>query len=139
MLSRRLFTTSSLSLLFVTACTRTSAPPAHAKYGAFGLDLTNRDLSVKPGADFDAYCNGTWYKNNPFPADRSRFGWDTILSDQADADVKELVLEVAQRGGAPGSGGGPEPVCPQRRSSPACAGVGARLWPALWPRARPHA
>lgn len=103
MLSRRLFTTSSLSLLFVTACTRTSAPPAHAKYGAFGLDLTNRDLSVKPGADFDAYCNGTWYKNNPFPADRSRFGWDTILSDQADADVKALVLEVAQRGGAPGS------------------------------------
>ncbi|MFT3728763.1 MAG: M13 family metallopeptidase [Terricaulis sp.] len=103
MLSRRLFTTSSLSLLFVASCTRATAPPAHAKYGAFGIEPANQDTNVKPGADFDAYCNGTWYKNNPIPADRSTWGWDSLLSEQANTDVKTLVQEVAQKGGPGGS------------------------------------
>jgi putative endopeptidase len=32
------------------------------------------DLSVKPGTDFYQYADGKWVKNNPVPADKSRWG-----------------------------------------------------------------
>ncbi len=32
------------------------------------------DRSVKPGADFYHYANGSWLKNNPIPPDKSRWG-----------------------------------------------------------------
>ena len=31
-----------------------------ARYGAFGIDLTTMDKSLKPGDDFWAYMNGGW-------------------------------------------------------------------------------
>ncbi len=105
-MSRRTMCASSLALLAGCA-TRGPAPAptpaAAAKIGAFGVDLSARDLSVKPGDDFFAYANGTWVKSTPIPADRSRWGLFDVLDEQADADVRVLVEEVAARGGAPGS------------------------------------
>ena len=40
--------------------------------GTWGFDLSGMDKSVKPGADFFRHIGGTWMKNNPIPADRSR-------------------------------------------------------------------
>jgi putative endopeptidase len=113
MLTRRLFATSSLSLLAVACASQNTAPAAPAaasaparpqpKFGAWGVDLANRDLSVKPGDDFNQYCNGHWFATTEIPADRSSWGSGSILGEQVNADVKALVQEVAQHGGAPGS------------------------------------
>ena len=32
------------------------------------------DKSVAPGVDFYRYADGNWIKNNPVPADKSRWG-----------------------------------------------------------------
>lgn len=34
--------------------------------------IANKDLSVDPGDSFFDYCNGTWLKNNPIPADPTK-------------------------------------------------------------------
>jgi len=36
------------------------ADPKPLHFGAWGVDLTARDTSVKPGDDFDTYANGGW-------------------------------------------------------------------------------
>ena len=50
------------------------APATKAQIGAFGLDLSARDLSVKPGDDFFEYANGAWDKSFTIPADKASFG-----------------------------------------------------------------
>ena len=46
-----------------------AATPAAAKpaFGSFGVDLSARKESVKPGDDFFAYANGTWLASTPIP------------------------------------------------------------------------
>ncbi|HEX3673882.1 MAG TPA: M13-type metalloendopeptidase [Rhizomicrobium sp.] len=57
------------------ACAATAATDApKPTFGAWGVDLTGMDTSVKPGDDFFNYANGTWYKNAVIPPDRSSTG-----------------------------------------------------------------
>ena len=50
-----------------------SAKPEAPKpqYGTFGIDLTARNAAVKPGDDFFAFANGTWFDKFQIPADKS--------------------------------------------------------------------
>src|SRR4051812_20889849 len=64
-------------------------------YGSFGFDTTGMDRSVDPGDDFVAYANGTWQKTTPIPANRSNWGTSTILGDQAEQRVRDLIQEAA--------------------------------------------
>src|SRR5579871_2614975 len=66
--------------------------PAH--YGAWGIDLTARDTSVKPGDDFDRYANGRWKDTHPFPADRSEVGMTMEIFDRGQARLRELVTSA---------------------------------------------
>ena len=43
------------------------------------IDPSNMDQSVKPGDNFYSYANGTWLKNNPVPASKTRWGSFDIL------------------------------------------------------------
>jgi putative endopeptidase len=61
----------------------TPAAPATPTLGEFGLDTTAMDTSVAPGDDFFAYTNGTWVKKFEIPADRSRYGSFTLLTEKA--------------------------------------------------------
>ncbi len=56
------------------ATTMAPAPAPKTQFGTWGVDLTARDLSVKPGDDFFMYANGTWYKNVVIPSDRASIG-----------------------------------------------------------------
>lgn len=47
---------------------------ANLRYGAWGVDLSARDLSVSPGEDFDRYAGGAWADRTPIPADGSYAG-----------------------------------------------------------------
>ena len=48
------------------------AQTAKAAYGTWGVEMKDMDPSVKPGDDFFEFAEGTWLKNHPIPADKSR-------------------------------------------------------------------
>ncbi|NVK56444.1 MAG: M13 family metallopeptidase [Alteromonadaceae bacterium] len=67
---------------------------ASAEIGSFGVDLSARDESVKPGDDFFMYASGTWYKNYELPADKTRFGAFNALADRSEEQVKQIIDEI---------------------------------------------
>jgi putative endopeptidase len=112
-MTRRAMGASSLALLAgcasnaTTSTTHAAAPPPppapHAAIGAWGVNLDNRDTSVKPGNDFFKYANGTWLKNTQIPPDRTRWGAFDMLRDKSDRDTRAIIEELSQHGGAAGS------------------------------------
>jgi len=66
-------------------------PTAKAQFGSFGVDLTARDPSIKPGDDFWRYANNAWFQANPIPADRTAWGVSAALSEQVERQVREIV------------------------------------------------
>jgi putative endopeptidase len=85
--------------------TAPTAPRGRAAIGAFGIDMTAVDPTVKPGDDFFQYVNGAWLNNpaNAIPADRTSWGTNVILSEKAERDVRVIIEEAAAAGGASGS------------------------------------
>ena len=60
------------------------------------IDQKNMDKSIKPGADFFLYGNGTWMKNNPIPSDKSRFGAFEVLDKINSERIKEVCETAAE-------------------------------------------
>lgn len=79
----------------LAACTMTNPPPPAASHpaqiGAWGLDLTAHDATVRPGDDFFRYANGHWLDTHEIPADRSRWGAFDALDEDAQKKVHELL------------------------------------------------
>jgi len=59
------------------------------------IDKKNLDESIDPGVNFYQYANGGWIKNNPLPAEFSRYGSFDALAEENNERVKTLVEEVA--------------------------------------------
>src|ERR1700744_6508176 len=73
------FPMKKLSLILAGAACVAVAVTAQAQsgkpeFGAWGVDLSGMDTSVKPGDDFFEYANGTWFKNAVIPDDRTSTG-----------------------------------------------------------------
>jgi putative endopeptidase len=81
----------------------TKAAKAKPELGTWGVDLSGRDMSVKPGDDFWRHANGTWDKTVEIPADRTSTGAFVVLADRSEAQVRAIVEEAAQKGGAKGT------------------------------------
>ena len=79
-----------LTITFTASPTFAAAP----QFGVWGFDASGMDTSVRPGADFFRYVNGTWDKRTAIPDDRAGYGVDAILSDTAQREVREI-LEAA--------------------------------------------
>lgn len=79
----------------------TQAASDEPAFGAFGVDLAQRDLNVSPGADFYAYANGTWLANFEIPSDLSRWGSFTKLRVEAEEDVRAIVEDLSAEAPAP--------------------------------------
>jgi len=89
-----------LGRLALGAAVLAIAIPAAAKmgaprYGAFGIDLTTQDKAVKAGDDFWTYANGAWAKRTEIPADKGSVGYGNILSDEAEANVRKILDDMA--------------------------------------------
>jgi putative endopeptidase len=56
-----------------------------------GISLDHMDASVRPQEDFGRYANGKWYDSVEMPADKTRVGVFTELSDQSEANVREII------------------------------------------------
>ncbi len=109
-ISRRTLMSSSLVALTAGCASQRAAQGgapaprgAPAAIGAFGVDLTARDVGVRAGDDFFRHMNGVWLDNTEIPADRTRWGAFDMLIEKCDRDVRGLLDEVAHRGGSPGS------------------------------------
>ncbi len=66
--------------------------------GSWGFDATGMDTSVKPGDDFFKYANGGWDVRTAIPADRTGYGLDYVLADQAEQRVRGI-MEAKPDGG----------------------------------------
>jgi putative endopeptidase len=80
-----------------TASNAPTAPAApRAQIGAWGLDLTSRDTSVKPGDDFYRYADGGWLDRNQIPPDRTSWTASSELSERAERDIRAIVEALPQ-------------------------------------------
>ncbi len=60
----------------------------------------NMDTSVKPGADFFLYANGTWLKQNPIPPAYSSWGIGNVVTEEI-RDRLRKINEDALKANAP--------------------------------------
>jgi len=68
------------------------------------LSAANMDSTVKAGDDFYQYANGGWLKNNPVPAEYSRYGVFEALQEQNYEQLKTILAEAsADKNAAQGS------------------------------------
>ncbi|MBY0582642.1 MAG: M13 family metallopeptidase [Sphingomonas sp.] len=73
-----------------------TTPAAKARYGSFGIDLSANDPALKAGDDFWTYANGKWAARTPIPADKSSVGYGNILTDEAEANVRLILDDMAK-------------------------------------------
>ena len=90
-----LFLAVAVPALCASQSTEAQAASAAPSYGAWGFDLTGRDLSVKPGNDFEAYASGSYLKTMSIPPDQSRWGAFNMLRDLSDSRVRGILEEMA--------------------------------------------
>src|SRR5262245_6622406 len=83
----------------------TQSTPATARYGRFGVDLTSENASVKACDDFWAYANGTWDARTQIAADRASAGNSVNLVDEAEANVRGILDEMARNPAQYGASG----------------------------------
>jgi putative endopeptidase len=88
----KLLALTSASLLTIGVAAQAAKPV----FGTWGYDSTAMDSSVKPGDDFFAYVNGAWAKRTEIAPDRTFVGIDSVLNDQIDKDVRDIVEDLAK-------------------------------------------
>ena len=71
-----------------------ASEPQVLRFGTWGVDLGTRDLSVKPGDDFQRYAAGKWMDENEIPADKSQNGVGSELSDRNQEQLRAIVLNA---------------------------------------------
>ncbi len=87
----------------VTAQDAERAPLPTMEFGTWGIDTSSLDPEVDPGDDFFAYVNGKWVRENPIPAEFTRFGAFNILREKSTADVEALVTDLVKQQPAAGT------------------------------------
>ncbi|HXJ60372.1 MAG TPA: M13 family metallopeptidase [Verrucomicrobiae bacterium] len=86
----------SSGVLIGPAVGRAENPPAIPR---FSLDYMNR--AIEPGKDFYQFAAGAWVKNNPVPADKSRWGGFEELQERNLYLLREILVETCSDRSAP--------------------------------------
>ena len=71
------------------------ATPQTVHFGTWGVDLSTRDTSVKPGDDFQRYAAGHWLDTNEIPADKSQNGIGSELADRNQEQLRAIVMTAS--------------------------------------------
>ena len=61
-----------------------------------GLDPTSFDTSVRPQDDLYRAVNGTWLDTTEIPGDKSNFGSFSVLADDAERQIRDIIVESGQ-------------------------------------------
>ncbi len=72
-------------------------PAGKAQLGDFGVDLSARDLSVKPGDDFNSYVSGAWLKTYELKDYETSYGSFNQLRDRSEEQVHGLIEDLQGR------------------------------------------
>jgi putative endopeptidase len=77
----------------------TAPLPAEGKatIGSFGLDLSGRDLAMRPGDDFDRYASGAWDDRTTLRDDQAGFGSMVGLEENSEAQLVALMADLRVR------------------------------------------
>src|SRR5689334_22963215 len=70
--------------------------PHVVHFGSWGVDLSSRDLSVKPGDDFQRYASGKWLDTHEIPADKSQNGVGSELADRNQEQLRSIVMNASK-------------------------------------------
>ena len=70
----------------------TDAAPQVVHFGTWGVDVSTRDLSVKPGDDFQRYASGKWLDTHEIPADKSQNGVGSELNDRNQEQLRAIIM-----------------------------------------------
>ncbi|MBK7215259.1 MAG: hypothetical protein IPH88_18645 [Bacteroidales bacterium] len=57
--------------------------------------VSHIDSTVKPGDDFFAFANGSWFKQHPIPASEQSNGLWQMIQDTINAQIKEICESAA--------------------------------------------
>ena len=68
-----------------------------------GIFHDHFDTSISPRDDFFRYVNGSWLKNFEIPADRAGYGAFTVLREQSEAQVRQIIEDLSAVVAEPGS------------------------------------
>ena len=61
-----------------------------------GIELDERDPAIHPGDDLYRHMNGLWLKRSVIPEDKSRYGAFTIIAEEAEQAVREILEEASR-------------------------------------------
>ncbi len=67
------------------------------KMGTFGIDLSARDTSVKPGDDFNRYTSGHWLDTYKLKDYETSFGSFNALRDESEAQTRQIFDAISKR------------------------------------------
>ena len=95
--------TAALALSMPAVAQEARDPAPTMSFGTWGFDPAALDPQVDPGDDFFDYANGKWVRENPIPAEYTRFGAFNILGEKSVADVEKLVADLVAANPAPGT------------------------------------
>ncbi len=87
-----------------TLAAGTLAQDARPAYGAWGVDLTDQDRSIKPGDDFAMYQNGAWFNRTQLGPKMTAAAYWRDVRVTAAGQLSAILKELAQdRAAAPAS------------------------------------
>src|SRR6478672_6951555 len=66
--------------------------PHVVHFGTWGVDISTRDLSVRPGDDFQRYASGKWLETHEIPADKSQNGVGSELNDRNQEQLRAIIM-----------------------------------------------
>ena len=71
-----------------------TAAPEQVHFGTWGVDISTRDLSVRPGDDFQRYAAGKWLDSHEIPPDKSQNGIGSELADRNQEQLRAIVMSA---------------------------------------------
>ena len=84
----RIFLLAAVSAAAISGAALAAEKPM---YGAWGVDLTAGDKTVKPGDDFNKYANGGWEKRTTIPADQPSAGVGYDVFNRSQDQLRTLI------------------------------------------------
>jgi putative endopeptidase len=84
----RIFLLAAVSAVAISGSAFAADKPM---YGTWGVDLTSRDLTVKPGDDFNKFANGAWEKRTTIPADQASAGVGYDVYNRSQDQLRTLI------------------------------------------------